>query len=181
VFLGSIPEPVSDAAPVSQPISDRPVLYLVCCDLSTDPKVNEALLAELDSSSLPPSAFDQRADHLIAGFKTIFSAMEFCDVVNKLMTHPFQQKSTSRISLHVGPVYINADSISQELSGDVIDMIERLHKISLPGSIYATNIVAAVLAMDYKKYSFDYVDTLASRTGRNLNIFKVKIHHAVVS
>lgn len=181
VFLGSIPEPITDAVPSAPPISDRPVLYLVCCDLSTDPKVNEALLAELDSSSLPPSAFDLRSHHLIAGFKTIFSAMEFCEVVNKLMRHPFQQKSTSRISLHVGPVYITADSIPQSLSGDIIDMIERLHNISLPGSMYATNIVSAVLALDYKKYSFEYVDTLAPQTGRNLNIFKVNIHHAGVS
>ena len=67
----------------SKPLSNRPVLYVVCTDLSSDPKLNASLLTEMEGSTLPPVALDLREDHMIAGFKTIFSAMEFCEIVAK--------------------------------------------------------------------------------------------------
>ena len=85
------------------------------------------------------------------------------------------------MSLHVGPIHINPETVKQELSGDVINMIERLHKLTLPGSIYATSVVAAVLALESKKFSFDYIDTLATPgEAKDLDVFKVHVHHAIV-
>lgn len=181
VFLNHVPEPVKEEPEPVQPVPDRPVLYFVCCDLALDDKLNKTILTEMESSSLPPVVLDLRDDHMIAGFKTIFSAMEFCDVITKTMMRPFQQKITARISLHVGPLRINTDGIKQKLSGGIIDMIEQLHNLTLPGTIYATGIVAAILALDNKKYSFDYVDTLTTPgVAKDLDIFKVRVHRAVV-
>ena len=154
VFLAAVPEPTPDVAQPSKPLSNRPVLYVVCTDLSSDPKANAALLAEMEGSTLPPLALDLRKDHLIAGFKTIFSAMEFCEIVSRTMVRSFQQKNFLRISLHAGPVHIDSEEVRQNLAGDVIEMVERLHKLTLPGSMYATGIIAAILALDISQVFF---------------------------
>ena len=75
----------------------------------------------------------------------------------------------------------NSEELRQNLAGDVIDMVERLHKITLPGSVYATGIVAAILALDPNKYSFDYIDTLTTEgTAKDLDVFKVRMQKLVV-
>ena len=182
VFLYDASLPEKEQPPPPQTISDRPVLYLVCCDFDSEDKVYTTLLSEMESSSLPPVALDIRDNRMFAGFKTIFSAMEFCELITKTVIRPFQQKITVRISLHVGPVRIKPEVIKQQLSGEIVDMTEQLYELTLPGSTYATGIVAAVLALDTKKYSFDYIDTLTTEgTAKDLDIFKVRIHHAVVA
>ncbi len=180
VFLSDAPEiTLEEPAPV-QSVSDRPVLYFVCCDFSSDKKLNAALLAEMESSSLPPVVLDLREDYLVAGFKTLFSAIEFCEVVSKILTKPFQKTVTVRISMHVGPLRIDTEVTKQKLAGDAIDIVERLHKLALPGVIHATGIVAAILALEGKKYSFDYVDTLPVQgDAKDLDVFKVHKHQVV--
>jgi hypothetical protein len=60
-------------------------------------------------------------------------------------------------------------------------MIERLHALTSPGSIYATGIVAAVLALESKKYSFDYIDNLSTPgEAKDLDVFRVHVHHNIV-
>lgn len=180
VFLRNAPAPGWDEPDAPPPASSRPVLFFVCCDLGSDDKQNKMLLSEMELSSLPPLALDLRSDHMLAGFKTVFSAMEFCEVIAKTMTKPYQQKATVRISLHVGPLRIKTEEIKQKMEGDIVNMIERLHKLTLPGSIYATGSVAAILALENKKYSFDYIDTLPTQgVAKALDIFKVRILHSI--
>lgn len=174
IFLNGISELVSEEPSIQKPLSSRPVLYLVACDLPTEEKLTAMLFSEIDSASLPSVVLDLRENYLIAGFKTILSSMEFCEIVEKMMARSFQKKNTIRISLHVGPLYIKPDEMKQKLSGDSIDMIERLHKLTLPGSIYATAIVAAILSLDKKKYSFDFIDTLITEGNRNMDIFRLR-------
>lgn len=182
VFLNDAPEITPEESLPLQPVSDRPVLYFVCCDFSSDNKLNTALLSEMETSSLPPVVLDMREDYMVAGFKTLFSAIEFCEVVSKTLTKPFQKTVTVRISMHVGPLRINAGETKQKLSGDAIEIVERLHKLALPGSIHATGIVAAILALEGKKYSFDYVDTLpVPGNAKALDVFKVHKHQVVAS
>lgn len=182
MYISGPVEPILDEIPSQQPVSNRPVLYVICCDLASDDKLNKALLHEMESGSLPaPIVLDIKDDHLLAGFKTVFGAMELCEAASKIMVRPFQQTSTVRMSLHVGPVHINPEVVKQELTGDVINMIERLHKLTLPGSTYATSVVAAVMALESKKYSFDYIDTLATPgEAKDLDVFRVHVHHAIV-
>ena len=92
------------------------------------------------------------------------------------MTKPFQRGSNVRISLHVGPLYINTVDIKQKLSGDAVEVLEKLHTMTQPGSIYATSMVSAILALETKKYAFDYVDTVASSAKtKDLDVYRVKI------
>jgi tetratricopeptide (TPR) repeat protein len=183
VFFSNSTETILEERQEFQPVSNRPVLYVVCCDLASDDKLNKALMHEMESGSLPqPIVLDVKDDHIMAGFKTVFGAMELCEAVSKIMVRSFQQTSNVRMSLHVGPVHINPETVKQELSGDVISMIERLHKLTLPGSIYSTSVVAAVLALESKKYSFDYIDTLATPgEAKDLDVFRVHVHHSIVA
>ena len=183
VFFSNSIAPVLEEKQEFQPVSDRPVLYVVCCDLASDEKLNNALMNEMESGSLPqPIVLDIKDDHMMAGFKTVFGAMELCEAISKIMVRPFQHTSNIRTSLHVGPIHINPEIVKQELSGDVINMIERLHKLTLRGSIYATSVVAAVLALESKKFSFDYIDTLSTPgEAKDLDVFKVHVHHSIVS
>jgi len=183
VFLSYSPEPVADEITHFPPASHRPVLYVVKCDLASDDKLNKIVLQEMEAGSLPsPIVLDIKEDHLLAGFKTIFGAMELCEAISKTIVRPFQQTSTIRISMHVGPIHVNPENVKQELSGDVINMIERLHNLTLPGSIYATSVVAAVLALETTKYSFDYIDTLSTPgEAKDLDVFRVHVHHAILA
>ncbi len=161
-----------------QPASvNRPVLYLVCCDLGADEKQTATLVEELESSVTPPAAVEIGADRLIAGFTSVFSAMAFCHFVVRTLKNPFQQKDTFRISLHVGPVRISGPG-KQTLAGDTITILEKLHAITLPGFICATSMVAAILALEPKKYTFDYIDTVPSEgSAKELDVFKVGVQN----
>jgi hypothetical protein len=150
----------------------RPVLYLVCCDLGTDEKQKAAVLQELYESGTPPSAVDVRDGYLVAGFRTIFRAMDFSTFAMKTFVKPFRQESTIRVSFHVAPIAIG-ENINQSLSGDAITTLTNLHVITLPGSYYATSMFAAVLALEPKKYSFYYVDTIPAGAAKDLDIFRV--------
>jgi len=179
IFVPGLPMKAEVAGPDGKPSrSDRPVLYFVCCDLSTESKLNISLRSAMETSSLPPILADANdTAHLIAGFKTIFSAMEFCELVNRTMVRPFQQKSIVRISLHVGPYPVQGSIIYQSLSGQLIENLLRLHKLTAPGAIYATAIFAAVLALNKDKYAFDYIDTLQTDgIARPLDVYRVNIH-----
>jgi hypothetical protein len=178
-----VPEPVTitmdDAVPAAG-ASGRPVLFIVCCDLSSEQKLNNALMEELESGALSPVVLDIRENRMIAGFKTVFGALELCETATKIMSKPFQQKLLVRLSMHVGPLRINADEVRQKLSGDAIDIALRLHELSTPGVIHATGIVAAIVALEGKKYSFDYTDTLSTKgDAKALDVFKVHIHQLV--
>lgn len=162
-------------APSPAPVNNRPVLYLVACDLGAEEKSTEALVEELESSVTPATAFDLGAHRLIAGFTSAFSAMAFCRLVIRTLKNPFHQKDTYRISLHVGPVRI-ADTIKQSLSGDTIATLEKLHAITVPGAVCATSMMAAILALEPKKYTFDYIDTVSSEgSAKALDVFKVGV------
>ena len=174
IYLNNVSDVVIERNSIQKPATDRPVLYLVACDFYSDEKWTTQILTDDEFSSLPLVAMDIRGDYGIAGFTTIFSAMEFCDWILKSMKVVLQSKNLIRISLHAGPVYIIPDQQQQKLSGPVIDVIEEVHTLSLPGSIYATAFAAAVLSLDKAKYAFDFIDTLSVADKTKLDIFRMK-------
>lgn len=171
IFVPGIPATASDERTPQKTASSRPVLYLVACDSHED--LPATFLADTEFSSLPVVAVDIRQDYLIAGFKTIFSAMEFCEWIQKAGAGKFTKRQFSRISLHACPVNVVPDSIHQELSGEGIDLIKAMHRIALPGSIYATAFAAAVLSLEKGRYSFDFVDTLPVAKGK-VDVFRMR-------
>jgi len=85
--------------------------------------------------------------------------------------------SAIRTSLHVGPQYIVPDVTEQQLSGEVITTLEKVHRLTPPGTIYATALVAAVLALEGNKYSFDFIETLVTAGKKNLDVFRLQTIH----
>ena len=83
------------------------------------------------------------------------------------------------MSLRVGPQYIVPDVTEQQLSGEVITTLEKVHQLTPPGTIYATALVAAVLALEGNKYSFDFIDTLVTEGKKNMDVFKVQTIHVM--
>jgi hypothetical protein len=179
VFLNQAPDFVAGARTVAETISPRPVLYFVACDFYAEDKWTSMLLAEIDSAGLPLIVLDRSAGHMIAGFKTILSAMEFCEMVKKISTRTIQKMNAIRMSLHVGPQYIAPDVTEQQLSGEVITTLEKVHRLTPPGTIYATALVAAVFALEGNKYSFDFIDTLVTEGKKNMDVFKVQTVHGM--
>ena len=139
--------------------------------------MDDVLLEEIESAGLPLTVLDRSAGPMIAGFKTILSAMEFCEMVKKISTRTIQKMSAIRMSLHVGPQYIVPDVTEQQLSGEVITTLEKVHGLTPPGTIYATALVAAVLALEGNKYSFDFIESLVTAGKKNLDVFRVQTIH----
>ena len=179
VFLNQPPDFVAATRTVAETISPRPVLYFMACDFYAEEKWTAMLLEEIESAGLPLIVLDRSAGHMIAGFKTILSAMEFCEMVKKISTRTIQKMSAIRMSLHVGPQYIVPDVTEQQLSGEVITTLEKVHRLTPPGTIYATALVAAVLALEGNKYSFDFIDTLVTEGKKNMDVFKVQTIHVM--
>jgi hypothetical protein len=177
LFLNSSPDVVTEARHVAAEITSRPVLYLVACDFFAEEKWTAMLLSEIESAGLPLTVLDKKPRHMIAGFKNILSAMEFCEMVKKIAAKTIQKLNTTRMSLHVGPQYVIPDLPEQQLSGELINTIEKVHNLTPSGTIYATAMVAAVLALQSNKYSFDFIDTLHSQGQKNLDVFKVQAVH----
>ena len=177
LFLNSSPDVVTEARHVAAETTSRPVLYLVACDFFAEEKWTAMLLSEIESAGLPLTVLDKKQRHMIAGFKNILSAMEFCEMVKKIAAKTIQKLNTTRMSLHVGPQYVKPDLPEQQLSGELINTIEKVHNLTPAGTIYATAMVAAVLALQSNKYSFDFIDTLHSKDQKNLDVFKVQAVH----
>ena len=179
LFLGRPPDVISEARAAVVEMSSRPVLYFVACDLFAEEKWTTMLLSEIDSAGLPLTVLDKKPRHLIAGFKTILSAMEFCELTRKIASKTIQKMNTIRISLHVGPQSVTPDVVEQRLSGGLVDTLEQVHALTPPSTIYATATVAAVLALQTNKYAFDFIDTLQSPGRKNLDVFKVQTIHVM--
>ena len=179
LFLGRPPDFISEARPAPEEMTSRPVLYFVACDLFAEEKWTTMLLAEIDSTGLPLTVLDKKPRHLIAGFKTILSAMEFCELIKKIASKTIQKMNSIRISLHVGPQFVTPDVVEQQLSGDLVNTLEQVHALTPPSTIYATATVAAVLALQTNKYSFDFIDTLQNSGQKTLDVFKVQTLHVM--
>ena len=179
VFLNQAPDFVAATRTVAETISPRPVLYFVACDSYAEEKWTTVLLEEIESAGLPLTVLDRTSGHMIAGFKTILSAMEFCEMVKKISTRTIQKMSSIRTSLHVGPQYIVPDLTEQKLTGEVITTLEKVHQLTPPGTIFTTALVAAVLALEGNKYSFDFIETLITAGKKNLDVFKVQTIHVM--
>jgi hypothetical protein len=180
VFISDLPQPANSITEsISVNRTDRPVVYFVCTDVSPEEKLNIALKKAMEESSLPPLIAEVTEDHFIAGFKTIFSAMEFCDLAGKSLLRSFQQKNLMRISLHVSPHPVSAASMYHPLKESLTDKLLKLHALTAPGAIYATGIFAAILSLANKRYQYDYIDTLATDgIAKALDVYQVHTRNA---
>jgi tetratricopeptide (TPR) repeat protein len=163
---------------------DRPVLYVVHVNTGTLATLDrEKLLKEtaerIVEEAITIKSYELGEDYLLAGFDTELEAMEFVRLSHKLQK-PVNQGSAIRIGLHAGPVYMDSASISldKKLSGENIELVKAMNALTTPGSIFASNYFAALLALEQEKYSIDYAGILTDQHGHGKAIYKVgfKIH-----
>lgn len=166
----SEPEPTASVSPSMT----RPVLYLACCDLP-DEDLTSIILAELESAFVQAEAVDVRPDKLLVAYKNVFNAIQFGATLAKIMAkRPLMQKRL-RMSLHVGPMTLQSNDVRQTLAGKVAEALEKVHQITVPGSVFATANVAAILALDIGKYRFHFVDTIGIDGAGDADIFRVEL------
>ena len=74
-------------------------------------------------------------------------------------SHGLPAKLNIRISLHVGPVYSKDDPILKRRNyfGTHVSRAARIEPITLPGQVYASENVAALLSVGHKGFDFEYV------------------------
>ena len=67
-----------------------------------------------------------------------------------------------RISMHAGPVYEEFDPIlnRRNFFGRHVNQAARIEPIVLPGSVFVSETVAALISFGYEKYDFEYAGNL---------------------
>ena len=91
-------------------------------------------------------------------------ALDFRDWVEQQdwETHGLPAELNIRISLHVGPVYSKNDPVLKRRNyfGTHVARAARIEPITLPGQVYASENVAALLSIGHKGFDFEYVGDL---------------------
>lgn len=163
---------------------DRPVLYMAHVNTEKLSSMDrERLLketaAKIVNEVITIKSYEVVDDFLLAGFDTEAEVMEFVRFVEELLK-PSKQNISLRISLHAGPVYLNSESLSlnKNLSGENVEFVREMNTLATPGSIFASDHFAALLALEQKKYSIDYAGMLADQHGEGKTIYRVsfRIH-----
>ena len=76
-----------------------------------------------------------------------------------------------RISMHAGPVYEEFDPIlkAPNFSGRHVNQAIRIEPIVLPGSVFVSENVAALISFGFEEYDFEY-------DWERLNLLKILEH-----
>ncbi len=163
---------------------DRPVLYIALVNTKNlssleREKLLKETAAKIVDEAITVKSYEVAEDFLLVGFDTESEVMEFVRFIDELLRSA-KRDSSIRISLHAGPVYMNSESISlnKNLSGENVELIREMSKLGTPGSIFASDHFAALLALEQKNYSIDYAGMLTDRHGEGKTIYRVnfRIH-----
>lgn len=140
-------------------ISNRPVLYTACIDLSDVLPMERERLEKLIRSlageeQLAFKIFEEKEDSIVLALETEIGLM---DIIRTVWTNtaPFKPEKPIRIGLHVAPVYIHA----AEEDGD-IKLLRSITQFAPKGSVCASIGFASVLALYPKKFQLDYIGVI---------------------
>lgn len=140
-------------------ITDRPVLYMACIDLSGVLVIERERIEKLLDTIAEDQQFSFKISEItettiIVGLDTEIALM---DVVRSIWvsTAPFKPEKPIRIGLHVAPVYIKAMGDDANLKS-----LKAISQFASMGSICATMGFASVLALHPKKFQLDYIGVI---------------------
>lgn len=174
------------SAPSSANRTDRPVLYLVCLDLSNEENAADEALEHLSGASLQPAFTWVSGNTFVTGFRQMLGAIEF---VNHQFTHASQLRPALRITLHAGPFALARAAGMQtyprqedgtEAPIAVLEQLQGIHQLTPQGSVFASGTLGALLALDPSRYKLSFVDTLRELNGRlvpPIDVFNVTMLH----
>ncbi len=168
----------TQASPKAERI-ERPVLSIVYVDISNiQAMAREKLLKEIDSKifneGISFASYQAEQTYLTAAFEMNTSAMEFVSLVMESLKSN-RQDSSVKISLDAGPVFLDSKSskLNKNLSGEAIEFVKAMNSLASPGSVFASDLFAALLALELKKYTLDYSGMLTVQGGVNRNVYTI--------
>jgi hypothetical protein len=141
-----------------RPTEKRPILYLVCTDLSEVVATDRQKILDYNETSDESNLIRlQEGETLLTAFITESAAIEYLRFVVEELK-PLRNQPTYKISLHAGPVYIEESESSGEkkLSGITVQQVKELNKLTANGLIFASAQFATLLALEGKMFTIDY-------------------------
>jgi tetratricopeptide (TPR) repeat protein len=154
------PEEVPSSLPLPKSererIENRPVLYIVCIDLSGLHTMERERIQKIidqfreGQQQLALTVLKDTDEHLVFALDTEIALMDLVRTVWN-STSPFRPEKPLRIGLHAGPVHLK---ITQDYNNNYVEAITRFAPM---GAICLSANMAAVLALHPKKFQLDYV------------------------
>jgi hypothetical protein len=154
------PEEVPSSPPLPKSererIENRPVLYIVCIDLSGLHTMERERIQKIidqfreGQQQLALTVLKDTDEHLVFALDTEIALMDLVRTVWN-STSPFRPEKPLRIGLHAGPVHLK---ITQDYNNNYVEAITRFAPM---GAICLSANMAAVLALHPKKFQLDYV------------------------
>ena len=122
----------------------------------------------IKSLSVPPAFANTWGDSFFAVFDDLDSALNLAIILRDYFSKGdwselgLKDGLEVRISMHAGPVYEEFDPIlkSKNFFGKHVNQAARIEPIVLPGSVYVSEIMAALLAFGHDDFDFEYVGNL---------------------
>lgn len=155
-------------------ITDRPVLYMACIELSgvlvmERERIEKLVNTIAEDQQVEFKIFEVTETTIILGLETEIALM---DVVRSIWvsTAPFKPDKPIQIGLHVAPVQI------KKIEADInIKSLKAISQFATIGSICSTMGFASVLALHPRKFQLDYIGVIQlPDQNENSSLYRVK-------
>ncbi len=158
-----------------RPTANRPVLYLAYFDLSgihSREKILNYHKEDIDEVGTF-MIYEAEGSMLLSAFTTESAAIEFVRFVLESLKSTRSQ--SYKISLHAGPVYIEAD---QKLTGQTVQQVREMNKFTPRDSIFSSAQFATLLALQGKMFEINYAGVFTlPRDNQKMIIFKIALNN----
>jgi len=122
----------------------------------------------LDTLSKPPAFVNTWGDSFFAVFDDLDDALSLAVQLRDYFSKGnweeigLSEGLQVRISMHAGPVYEEMDPIlmRKNFFGKHVNQAARIEPIVLPGSVYVSEIMAALISFGHNDFDFEYVGNL---------------------
>ena len=122
----------------------------------------------IDKLPQPPSFVNTWGDSFFAVFEDLESALKLALGMRDYFTDGKWSEwlpngnMDVRISMHAGPAYEEFDPILKKRNffGSHVNQAARIEPIVLPGSVFVSETVAALISFGYEEYDFEYAGNI---------------------
>jgi tetratricopeptide (TPR) repeat protein len=142
-----------------QPAQTRPILHLAYVDLTQVAIHEREKIMSYRSEEREPDTYliyEPNPARIMAAFPSVSATMDFVRFVTELLK--LARNPIFRICLHAGPIYIESSGTPEGpvLSGKAVQLVREMCLITALGAIFASDHVAALLALERIKPTIEY-------------------------
>jgi hypothetical protein len=166
-----VDQPAVQKAPAPKSV-DRPVLYLVLAEFAgmnsmEREKILKVVNATIEEEVTIYSAVERSEDSVLIAFDVEMPAM---DMVRKMQESIKRMAGESKlkITLHAGPVYRKGNGVE----GENVNAIYEISRFAPRDVISASGNIAALLALDPKKFSVEYSGLFSEGNSKH-SVYKI--------